>query len=198
MTPLAHIVVCQSPTATQLAGAILAPTLHPGSCLTLEGELGAGKTTFTRGLAAGLGIPGTEVSSPSFSLVHWYAAPSGILLLHADGFRLGEVPGSAEGLELEEADDAITVVEWPAALADELPAERLEIELRMHRAAHVGRGEAVRELHVRATSEQTRELLDRWLGALAGLSEIEVLAADAERFGAAEEELESADGQERE
>lgn len=85
--------------------------------LLLEGDLGAGKTTFTRGIAAGLGIDPDWVSSPSFTLVQRYPAGArGVALSHVDLYRLP--PGAdLEPLGLEEllSGDDLVVVEWPAS-----------------------------------------------------------------------------------
>ena len=106
---------------TRALAAALAPALEPGDVLLLVGDLGAGKTTFTQGLAAGLGV--TEpVTSPTFTLVRPYAcAPAGQgdrrasvrALLHADLYRverLHEVADLALGEMVE--DGAVAVVEW--------------------------------------------------------------------------------------
>ena len=66
------VLIIESERATVEAGADLARTLRPGSVVLLEGELGAGKTAFVRGLATGLGAPEDEISSPTFTLVQEY------------------------------------------------------------------------------------------------------------------------------
>lgn len=80
---------------TRRAGAELARRLRPGDAVLLEGELGAGKTVFVKGLAEGLGLDPDDVSSPSFALVHEYG-PAGRppVLVHADLYRVaaGEGP----------------------------------------------------------------------------------------------------------
>lgn len=106
---------------TRALAAALAPALEPGDVLLLVGDLGAGKTTFTQGLAAGLGVT-EQVTSPTFTLVRPYAcAPPGPgnghapvrTLLHADLYRverLHEVADLALGEMVE--DGAVAVVEW--------------------------------------------------------------------------------------
>lgn len=96
--------------ATRALAAELAQTLGPGDAVLLEGELGAGKTTFARGLLAALGWTG-DVRSPSFGLILTY--PTKPPVLHADLYRVA----SAEGLGLE--DDLPThlaLIEWPDRL----------------------------------------------------------------------------------
>jgi tRNA threonylcarbamoyladenosine biosynthesis protein TsaE len=98
---------------TRDLAADLARRLAPGAIVLLEGELGAGKTAFVKGLAAGLGLDPKDVSSPSFALVHEYG-PSGEppVLVHADLYRIPKGASIAD-LGLEERGSAILAVEWP-------------------------------------------------------------------------------------
>ncbi len=98
---------------TRRHGASLAKRLAPGDVVLLEGDLGAGKTTFVKGIAAGLGLDPEDVSSPSFALVHEYG-PAGEppLLVHGDLYRVFP-GGSIADLGLEEREDAIVAVECP-------------------------------------------------------------------------------------
>ena len=81
--------------------------------MLVEGDLGAGKTVFVKGLAAGLGLDPDDVSSPSFALVHEYGpSDKPPLLVHADLYRV--LPGtSIADLGLDERPGAIVAVEWP-------------------------------------------------------------------------------------
>jgi tRNA threonylcarbamoyladenosine biosynthesis protein TsaE len=99
---------------TRRAGAALAGRLRPGDAVLLEGDLGAGKTVFVKGLAEGLGLDPDEVSSPSFALVHEYG-PAGKppVLVHADLYRLPPGGGPVDDLGLDARGDAILAVEWP-------------------------------------------------------------------------------------
>lgn len=108
----------------QLAHA-LAPLLSPPDVLTLEGDLGAGKTTFTKALAVALGIKRT-VSSPTFTIMKQYEGR--VPFNHLDVYRLEH---SEEDLGWEEIfdGDAISVVEWAHFIEEELPQERLEIRI---------------------------------------------------------------------
>lgn len=95
--------------------------------IELASDLGGGKTTFTQGLAAGLGYAGT-VTSPTFTLSQVYKLPSGLELHHYDLYRLTE--GGVVGDELAEdlADpQVITLIEWAGIVNDELPVDRLKI-----------------------------------------------------------------------
>lgn len=109
-------------------GQRLAHHLQPPIVIALHGDLGAGKTTFTQGIAAGLGIQ-QRVTSPTFTLVNEYTLENGWRLVHIDSYRLDR--GEAEGIGLEEILDderAIVVIEWAERVAELLPNERIEIE----------------------------------------------------------------------
>ena len=98
----------------------LAKELKPGDVVCLEGDLGAGKTTFTKGLAAALGVPG-RVTSPTFCIVQEHQSPE-ILLVHMDLYRLrGEEDVEAIGWEDYLSRGAILAVEWPERAGSLLP-----------------------------------------------------------------------------
>jgi len=97
----------------------LAAELKPGDVVCLEGDLGAGKTTFTQGLAAALGVTG-RVTSPTFCLVQEHRGRT--LLVHMDLYRLhGEDDVLAIGWEDYLAEGAILVVEWPERAGSLIP-----------------------------------------------------------------------------
>lgn len=103
-----------NPEETFDAGLRVGESLAGGELLLLSGTLGAGKTVFTKGLAAGLGLDPAEVSSPSFTLVNRHAEGR-LVLYHLDLYRLAEGPASAHAVELDEllADErAVIVIEW--------------------------------------------------------------------------------------
>lgn len=98
----------------------LAKELKPGDVVCLEGDLGAGKTTFTQGLAAALGVPG-RVTSPTFCIVQEHQSAD-ILLVHMDLYRLhGEEDVEALGWEDYLARGAVFVIEWPERAGSLVP-----------------------------------------------------------------------------
>ncbi len=103
----------------------LAQKLQPGDVITLEGDLGAGKTTFTKGLAMGLDI-NKNVSSPTFTIIKEYNGR--LPLYHMDVYRL---EGSDEDLGFDEyfEGQGVTVVEWAHLIEDQLPEELLQINI---------------------------------------------------------------------
>lgn len=117
------------PEGTRRAAEVLAGVLRPGDLLVLDGPLGAGKTTFTQGLGAGLDVRG-PVASPTFVIARVHPSlRDGPSLVHVDAYRLG---GSAdlEDLDLEaDLDDAVTVVEWGRDRVEHLVASHLLVEL---------------------------------------------------------------------
>jgi tRNA threonylcarbamoyladenosine biosynthesis protein TsaE len=118
-------IISSSPEQTEAAAARLGARLRPGDLLLLVGELGAGKTTFVRGLARGMGVSG-EVMSPTFQLVRVY--PGSVPLAHVDLYRLEEGAAVAD-LDLDGLLDAGAVaVEWGDRLEGCEGAVRVLIE----------------------------------------------------------------------
>jgi tRNA threonylcarbamoyladenosine biosynthesis protein TsaE len=116
---------------TSAAGEVIASMLAPGDVLLLDGELGAGKTAFVRGLARGLGLQADDVTSPTFTLIQEYRVPgSRLVLYHADLYRLS--PREVDDLGLGElSEEGILAVEWPDRWSDPpASAYRVRIEHR--------------------------------------------------------------------
>lgn len=115
---------------TMQLAASLAKHLRGGELITLDGPLGAGKTCFVRGLAQGLGIAPSDVSSPTFVLVHEYRANGSPRLVHVDAYRLHDASElDTIGWEeyLRDA-ESIIVVEWASRIAQAL-ADRPRIAI---------------------------------------------------------------------
>lgn len=110
-------------------GAALGRSLGPGAVLSIEGDLGAGKTTFVRGLCDALGID-DPVTSPTYALRHDYVGDGGQRVLHVDCFRL-EDGGEIEELALEDArkSGAIVLVEWGDRARNALPPGTLGVRI---------------------------------------------------------------------
>ncbi|MGI2329255.1 tRNA (adenosine(37)-N6)-threonylcarbamoyltransferase complex ATPase subunit type 1 TsaE [Planococcus sp. YIM B11945] len=114
-----------SPEQTEEFALALASFLRPQDVLTIEGDLGAGKTTFTKGIAKGLGITRT-VNSPTFTILKQYEG--NIDLNHLDVYRLEDSDEDIGFDELFEG-EAVSVVEWAQFILEYLPKERLEIQI---------------------------------------------------------------------
>ncbi len=125
--------------------------LKPGLVVLLRGELGAGKTTFARGVARGAGYKG-RVSSPTFALAHVYRGKR-LTVHHLDLYRVAEGEDSELGLDELLADPrAAVVVEWPDATGGRWPKDRLELTLK-----HAPPG---RTAVIKATGPAARKILE--------------------------------------
>lgn len=131
----------QSAQDTIKIGQEIAKTLKPGDVVVLSGELGAGKTTLVKGIAKGLGVKNeSEVSSPTFALIHEYRGR--VKIYHLDWYRIDKVQGDdAEMAEECFASEGITFVEWPERGKGVLPKKYTSIRIQ-----HKGPSE--REIHV--------------------------------------------------
>ncbi|MDT2012674.1 tRNA (adenosine(37)-N6)-threonylcarbamoyltransferase complex ATPase subunit type 1 TsaE [Carnobacterium divergens] len=122
-----HIKHAKNEAETKEIAKSLADFLKEGSVLLLEGNLGAGKTTFTKGIAEGLGIK-EVIKSPTYTLIREYQ--SGRLpLYHMDVYRLEEVGGDELGLEEYFQGEGVSIVEWATFIPEDLPKEFLKIKL---------------------------------------------------------------------
>ena len=144
--------VSHGPDQTRLFGMRLGVTLQTGDVICLQGDLGAGKTTFVQGIAQGWGSA-DAVSSPTFILVNVYRRADGNQLFHMDAYRLDSTP-EAEELDLDSmlADGAL-LVEWPERLDGLVPDEHLWIHLQ-----HIDEEE--REMKFKASGKRYDELLE--------------------------------------
>jgi tRNA threonylcarbamoyladenosine biosynthesis protein TsaE len=136
-------VVVPTPDRMQEIGQRLAALLVAGDVVLLTGDLGAGKTTLTQGIGAGLGVRG-PVTSPTFVIARVHPSlHGGPPLLHVDAYRLHGWDEVAD-LDLEMTlGDAVTVVEWGAGVAEGLSDDRLEIAIfRSHGASPASRAPA--------------------------------------------------------
>jgi len=108
-------------------GAKLGVLLRGGEIIELVGDVGAGKTTFTKGLARGMGVD-EDVQSPSFTISRVYDASNGLRLAHYDFYRLHNAGIMADDLR-ETLGDAITVtvIEWAEIVSGVLPEDRLTL-----------------------------------------------------------------------
>ena len=121
---------CPDAAATRALGREIAARLFPGAVLLLEGPLGAGKTCFAQGIAAGLGVTG-PVQSPTFILVSEYPpeASGALHLFHADLYRL-ERPEELHALDIpERLGLGVWLVEWADRFPDLWPADHLRVRL---------------------------------------------------------------------
>ena len=110
-------------------GELISKFVFPGSVLTLTGDLGAGKTTFTSGVAKGLGVE-EKVSSPTFNIMKCYFKAK-MPLYHIDAYRLEEGTNKVLGLEEFIEGDGVCLIEWPNFI-EELINTYLTLNIEIH------------------------------------------------------------------
>ena len=127
-----------------------------GEVLELVGDVGSGKTTFTKGLATGLGVT-DDVQSPSFTISRVYAARNGLELHHYDLYRLLE-PGIMQYDIAESVHDpkVVTVIEWGETVRGILPENRIRIEF------HSGAEETTRTITLFTNNKTLKEAYAAW------------------------------------
>ena len=118
--------ICKNKKETQDLGKLIASHSFRGEVITLKGQLGAGKTTFSQGFASGLNIKGV-INSPTFNIVKCYF-DSVIPLYHIDAYRLEDLHQDL-GLEEYIEGDGVCLVEWAEFIQEVIPEELLKIEI---------------------------------------------------------------------
>ena len=118
--------ICKSKDETQELGRLIARFSFVGEVITLKGQLGAGKTTFSQGFANGLGIKGV-INSPTFKIVKCYF-DSTLPLYHIDAYRLEDLHQDL-GLEEYIEGDGVCLVEWAEFILEVIPDELLKINI---------------------------------------------------------------------
>ncbi|MBQ8312486.1 MAG: tRNA (adenosine(37)-N6)-threonylcarbamoyltransferase complex ATPase subunit type 1 TsaE [Clostridia bacterium] len=117
-----------SPAQTRAIGQQLAEMLQAGDVLLMLGDLGAGKSELTRGIAKGLGVTAT-VASPSFTILNVYDEGR-VPLYHFDWYRLNDVEELYEmGMDEYLGSDGVAVVEWPSQCPEAIPESYLEVKI---------------------------------------------------------------------
>ena len=153
-------VITSSTEQTEEAGRVLGTLLEPGDLVCLFGDLGAGKTHFSYGVAQGLQVSEQYVTSPTFTFVNEYEGR--IPFYHIDLYRLKD-PSELESIGFEEYvdSDGATVIEWAERAEDELPDDKLNVYL-----SHVS--ENSREIGFFAEGERYVKLLEEFRKRIAG------------------------------
>lgn len=136
----------------QAFAAIVAKNVSSGICLNLIGDVGTGKTTFTKGFARALGVVET-VQSPTFTISRVYETSDERQLVHYDFYRLSEPGIMSEELRENLDNDAIVVIEWGDIVADILPDDSLTIYIR-------STSETGREVELAANGAHSEAVLD--------------------------------------
>ena len=149
-------IITQSSQETQALAAALAPYLQAGMVLRLEGNLGAGKTTFTQGLGRALGIQ-RAIKSPTYTIVKEYSLDQ-MTLVHIDAYRLEA--GGQEDMDWDYylAADKVVLIEWAQFMEPALPNDYLWIDFS-------GQGDQDRLIQIHSQQEAGiyTDLLDKWL-----------------------------------
>lgn len=143
--------ISRGPEQTRRIGMRLGALLQPGDLICLQGNLGAGKTTFVQGMANGWGAL-DAVSSPTFVLVNAYRRADGDQLFHMDAYRIESAP-AAEQLDLNDMQEqGPLLIEWADRIESILPSERLWVDFE-----HIG--DEQRDMRFRAEGKRYDAIL---------------------------------------
>lgn len=143
-------------TVTQELGQKLGRLVSDGDIILLDGDLGAGKTTFTKGIATGLGIT-RNIKSPTFTIIREYQTGR-LPLYHMDLYRLEDGGGDELGLDEYFNGNGVCVIEWSQFIANELPSNYLKISFQRDDA---NLDSTKRSLTVTAYGQHYEELLEQ-------------------------------------
>ena len=147
-------IISRSAEQTRRVGMRLGALLKTGDVVCLVGDLGAGKTTFAQGLAAGWGSL-DPVNSPTFLIVNLYRRLDQSQLFHLDAYRLSG-PAEAADLDIDTMlDEGVLMIEWADIIADALPKERFWVTLR-----YVGQSQ--RDLVFSASGKRCQSVLSKF------------------------------------
>lgn len=135
---------------TQSVGEIIGSSLRPGAVIALFGELGAGKTTITKGIARGLGI-NDDIHSPTFNLLHIHDGT--IPLYHFDVYRL-QNSSDMDDLGYEEYfyGNGVSIIEWPEIISDILPEDRIDVNIEVDNNSRI--------IRIHSTGKTSSAILD--------------------------------------
>lgn len=141
MTSMQRTIISTSPAQTEALGSELAMKLKGGEVIELISDLGGGKTTFTRGLASGIGTV-DPVASPTFTISREYSGGR-LHIYHFDFYRLGEAGVIADELhEVVGDDNAVVIVEWAEVVHHVLPEDRITLRI-------IATDESTREIEIK-------------------------------------------------
>ncbi len=146
-------IITSSQEETIKLGEAIANKLFVGSVITLNGDLGAGKTTLTKGIGKGLGIE-EEINSPTFNILKCYFNKT-LNLYHIDAYRLEDVDAQGKNIGLEEVieGDGVAVIEWPDFIREMIPFDSVNIEIR-------NLGDNKRKFIISSLSSKYKELIE--------------------------------------
>lgn len=123
-----------SPKETENIAKAFAKKLKPGDVVTLDGDLGAGKTAFTQGLAKGLGVS-DYVSSPTFTIINCYSGR--LPVYHFDVYRIEDSDEMYDiGFDEYVGGDGVSVIEWAEKIKDILPVPRYKVQIQKCMSKH--------------------------------------------------------------
>jgi len=151
--------------STYAVGMAVAEILAPGDTILLSGDLGAGKTALTKGIAAGLGID-VGITSPTFNIMRVHKGR--LTLYHVDLYRL-DSPAQLQDIGYFDVFDSggVIVVEWGNRFPQSVPASYVFVDIRII-------GDEVRELSLAAHGSRSEIIMESWIEACAGLEGVEV------------------------